>query len=65
VTAMDARGTRRPGGAGRARGAAGGAGIGDSIGPGDGTLAGCAGVAKTIFWLVIIVAICALAALLL
>ena len=55
------RGTRRPGGAGRTRGGSGG-GVGDSVGPGDGTLAGCL---NTIFWLIIIVAVCAVLALLL
>jgi hypothetical protein len=65
VTAMDARGTRRPGGAGRARGSAGGADIGDSIGPGDGTLAGCVNFARGLFWLVVIAAVCVGIALLL
>jgi len=59
VTAFEARGTIRP----HARtpypkGRSGSSDMGDSLGPGDGLLAGCWRFFRAVFWVVVVVALC-------
>jgi len=59
VTAFEARGTIRP----HARtpypkGRTSSSDMGDSLGPGDGLLAGCGRFFRTVFWIAVIVAVC-------
>ena len=59
MTAFEARGTRRP----HARtpypkGRSSGSDMGDSVGTGDGLLAGCGRFFRAVFWIAVIVAVC-------
>jgi len=59
VTAFEARGTRRP----HARtpypkGRSSSSDMGDSLGTGDGLLAGCGRFFRAVFWIAVIVAVC-------
>ena len=60
MSAFEARGTRRPHARTpypKGRGS-GGSDMGDSLGPGDGLLAGCSRFFRAVFWVVVVVALC-------